>query len=155
MLDVITWHVILHVWKVLSFRMLLFKNYNGWRWKDHVCNCVACHLLNLDGQIESLYYNKRWPYTPSDFTKLWVNLLVVVNGTNELHPHFVVVFVVVPITNLQCMLCGQASRATTMFMCDWCSRVWHMGWLTPHFNEVLMKKWLCFVAQNKLGDFYN
>jgi len=39
-------------------------------------------------------------------------------GINELHPDFVVVLVVVPITNLQCMLCGQASRATTMLACD-------------------------------------
>jgi len=51
-LDVITNHVILHVQKVLPFGILLLEGWNGQTWKNHVHNCVLCHLRNVDGQTD-------------------------------------------------------------------------------------------------------
>ncbi len=33
------------VW--LHFKILLLEGQDGQTWKDHVCNCVSCHLLKL------------------------------------------------------------------------------------------------------------
>jgi len=48
---------------------------------------------------------------------------------------------VMVLTGLQCMLCGQALGATTMLICDKCSRGWHMGCLMPLMEEVPLGKW--------------
>jgi hypothetical protein len=45
--------VILCVWKVLPLGVLLLKGQNGQTWKDHLHNCVSCHLPNVYGQIDS------------------------------------------------------------------------------------------------------
>jgi hypothetical protein len=41
----------LRVQKVLPFKVLLLKGWNGQRWEDHVQN-RTCHFLNVDGQID-------------------------------------------------------------------------------------------------------
>ncbi|KAH8953575.1 hypothetical protein BDL97_08G034600 [Sphagnum fallax] len=51
-LDVITGCVILHVQEVLPFGILLLEGRDGQTWKNHVCNCVPCHLPNVNGQID-------------------------------------------------------------------------------------------------------
>jgi len=51
-LDVTIGCVILCVQKVLPFAMLLLEGRDGQRWKDRVCNCVPCHLLIVDGQMD-------------------------------------------------------------------------------------------------------
>jgi hypothetical protein len=48
-LDVTIGHVILRVQKVLPFEILLLEGQDGQTWKDHVCNCVPCHLPNVYG----------------------------------------------------------------------------------------------------------
>jgi hypothetical protein len=70
-----------------------------------VRNCVPCHFLDVDGQIDSS-------------------------------------LVVVPI-KLHCMLCGQSTRIATMYICDWSSKGWHMRYLIPPLEEVLLGKWFC------------
>jgi hypothetical protein len=50
-LDVIAGPVILCVQKVLPFKILL-EGWDGQTWRDHVCNCVPCHLPNADGHID-------------------------------------------------------------------------------------------------------
>ena len=40
---------------------------------------------------------------------------------------------------LRCMLCGHATGAATMLVCDKCSRGWHMGCLTPPLHAYLME----------------
>jgi hypothetical protein len=56
-LDVTSGRLILHVRKALHFKVLLLKGQDGQTWKDHVRNCVPCHLPNVDGQINpSLVY---------------------------------------------------------------------------------------------------
>jgi hypothetical protein len=64
-------------------------------------------------------------------------------------------FFVVVLIGLWCMLCGQFLGTTTMFMCDQCSRGWHMGCLTPPLNEILVKSNSSFGAWHKPKDFYN
>ncbi|CAM6090591.1 unnamed protein product [Calypogeia fissa] len=44
---------------------------------------------------------------------------------------------------LKCMLCGSASGATTMLICDSCSRWWHMSCLTPPVDRIPPEKWFC------------
>jgi hypothetical protein len=50
--------------------------------------------------------------------------------------------VVVP-AGLRCMLCGQASRAAIMLICDKCFQGWHMGCLVPPMEEMPFGKWFC------------
>jgi hypothetical protein len=45
---------------------------------DHLHN-LYCRFLQARGG--GSHYNKRYPYTPSDFIGLWVNSLVIMNGT--------------------------------------------------------------------------
>jgi hypothetical protein len=52
MLNVIMEHVILHVQKVLLFKLLLAEDEDGQTWKDHVHNCILCHLPNVHTQID-------------------------------------------------------------------------------------------------------
>jgi len=59
-----------------------------------------------------------------------------VNGQND--PFLAMIF-----AGLQCMLCGQSSRATTMLIYDQCSQGWHMGCFMPPMEEVLVAKWFC------------
>jgi hypothetical protein len=47
-LDVITWHIILWVGKVLLSRILLLWDWDSRTWKDHVHKCVPCHLSHVD-----------------------------------------------------------------------------------------------------------
>ncbi len=39
--------------KVLSFGVLLLEGQDGQTWKDHACNCALCHLLYVDGHIDT------------------------------------------------------------------------------------------------------
>jgi hypothetical protein len=55
---------------------------------------------------------------------------------NQIDTSLVVVF-----AKLHCMLCEQFIRATTMFVCDQCSRGWHMGCFTPPLGKILVNKW--------------
>jgi hypothetical protein len=48
-------------------------------------------VVELWGKV-TLHYNNMCPCTPNDFIKLLVNSLVYWMGTNELHPHFGVVW---------------------------------------------------------------
>ncbi len=50
---------------------------------------------------------------------------------------------VVIIVGLCYMLCRQATRATTMLICNKCSKGRHIGCLTPPLLEVLVDKWFC------------
>ncbi len=52
MLNVIMEHVILHLRMVLLLKMLLVQDKDGQTWKDHVHNCILCHLPNVDSQID-------------------------------------------------------------------------------------------------------
>jgi hypothetical protein len=52
MLNVIVEHVILHVRKVLLFKVLLVEDEDGQTWKDHVHSCILCHLPNVDTEID-------------------------------------------------------------------------------------------------------
>jgi hypothetical protein len=52
MLNLIMEHVILHVWKVLLFKVLLVEDKDGQTWKNHVHSCILCHLPNVDSQID-------------------------------------------------------------------------------------------------------
>ena len=47
------------------------------------------------------------------------------------------------LAGLRCMLCGHATGAATMLVCDRCSRGWHMGCLTPPFACIPDGKWMC------------
>jgi hypothetical protein len=38
---------------VLSFKVLLLEGWDGQTWKDHMCICAPCHLLHVDGQVDS------------------------------------------------------------------------------------------------------
>jgi hypothetical protein len=49
---------------------------------------------------------------------------------------------VVP-AGLKCMLCGLASGAATMLVCDSCSRGWHMSCLTPPLECIPNGQWFC------------
>jgi hypothetical protein len=44
--------MLFYMWKVLPLGVLLLKGRDGQTWKDHVHNCVLCHLPNVDGQID-------------------------------------------------------------------------------------------------------
>jgi len=35
--------------------VLLLEGQDGQTWKDHVCNCMTCHLLHIDGQVYSSF----------------------------------------------------------------------------------------------------
>jgi hypothetical protein len=52
MLNVIMEHVILHVRKVLLFKVLLVEDKDGQTWKNHVHSCILCHLPNVYSQID-------------------------------------------------------------------------------------------------------
>jgi hypothetical protein len=43
-LDVMTSRTILQVQEVLASEVLMLEGRDGVVWKDHVCNCVPCHL---------------------------------------------------------------------------------------------------------------
>jgi hypothetical protein len=60
------------------------------------------------------------------------------NVDDQMDPSLVMVLI-----GLQCMLCGQALGATTMLICDKCSRGWHMGCFMPLMEEVSLGKWFC------------
>jgi hypothetical protein len=44
--------------------------------------------------------------------------------------------------SLKCMLCGSRGGAAHMFVCDKCSRDWHMACMTPHM-DVPTGRWVC------------
>jgi len=39
-----------------------------------ICECISIFIVSI-----LLHYNKRCPYTPSDFIKFWMNSLIIVN----------------------------------------------------------------------------
>jgi hypothetical protein len=41
------------------------------------------------------------------------------------------------------MLCGHFMGVATMLIYDQCSKGWHMRYLMPPLEEVLVKKWFC------------
>jgi hypothetical protein len=49
---------------------------------------------------------------------------------------------VVP-AGLKCMLCGLASSAATMLICDSSSRGWHISCLTPPLERIPYGQWFC------------
>ncbi len=51
-LDVTIGCIILRVREVLVFGVFMLEGCNGVVWKDHVCNCVPCHLPNVDGIVD-------------------------------------------------------------------------------------------------------
>jgi hypothetical protein len=51
-LDVTAGRTILRVQKVLASRVLMLEARDGVVWKDHVRNCVPCHLPNVDGTVD-------------------------------------------------------------------------------------------------------
>ncbi len=60
-----------------------------------------CPCVNNQSQLDWLlsnHYNKRYPYTLSDFTRCWVISLAQWTWTDELHSHFVVVNALVAIS---------------------------------------------------------
>jgi hypothetical protein len=52
-----------------------------------------------------------------------------------------------PITlaSLSCMSCGESQGATTMLIYHYCSKGWHMGYLTPPFVKVPTRDWVLFI----------
>jgi hypothetical protein len=62
-----------------------FEWANYWEAIVFKCLCSIYDQINLN-------YNKRCDCMPSDFIGFWVNLLVYWTRTNELHPHFLLVF---------------------------------------------------------------
>jgi hypothetical protein len=44
--------------------------------------------------------------------------------------------------SLKCMLCGSRGGVAHMFVCDKCSRDWHMACMTPHM-DVPTGRWVC------------
>ncbi len=63
-------------------------------------------------------------------------------------------YLVVVHAGLHCMLCGQVIRATTMLICDQCSRGWHMGCLTPPIaRNTSQQMVLSSIAPNKPNVF--
>jgi hypothetical protein len=52
MLDVTIGHTILQVREMLAFGVLMLEGCDGVVWKDHVRNCVPCHLPNVDGRVD-------------------------------------------------------------------------------------------------------
>jgi hypothetical protein len=51
-LDVTIGHTILRVREVLASGFLMLEGRDGVVWKDHVHNCVPCHLPNVDGTVD-------------------------------------------------------------------------------------------------------
>ncbi len=51
-LDVTTGRTILRVREVLAFGVFMLEGRDGVVWKDHVRNCVSCHLPNVDGTVD-------------------------------------------------------------------------------------------------------
>jgi len=49
------------------------------RFDSFFISCVHANIVRH--QLTSLHYNKRCPYTPNDFTRCWMNWLVIVNET--------------------------------------------------------------------------
>jgi hypothetical protein len=66
------------------------------------------------------------------------------NVDGQIDPSLVVVLV-----SLWSTLCGQASRATTMLICDKCFWSWYMGCLMPPMKEMSIGKWFCPHAPNR------
>jgi hypothetical protein len=62
----------------------------------------------------------------------------------QIDPSLVVVLV-----GLWSKLCGQSSRIAIMLICDQCSKKRHIGCLMPPLEEVVVRKWFFFNAQNK------
>jgi hypothetical protein len=52
MLDVTAGRTILRVQKLLASGVLMLEGRDGVVWRDHVRNCVPCHLPNVDGTID-------------------------------------------------------------------------------------------------------
>ncbi len=66
------------------------------------CVCRRCYLINI--VVEGLKWsNMKKPYPDHLF-----------NVDGQINPSLDVV-----LANIQCMLCGQFSRETTMSVCDW------------------------------------
>ncbi len=51
-LDVTTCRTMLRVREVLAFGVLMLEGRDGVVWKDHVHNCVPCHLPNVDSIVD-------------------------------------------------------------------------------------------------------
>jgi len=51
-LDVTACRTILRMQEALASRVLMLEGHDGVVWKDHVCNCVPCHLPNVDGTVD-------------------------------------------------------------------------------------------------------
>jgi hypothetical protein len=54
-LDVMAGCTILRVQQVLASGVLMLEGRDGVVWKDHVHNCVPCHLPNVDGTIDPIW----------------------------------------------------------------------------------------------------
>jgi hypothetical protein len=52
MLDVMACRTILRVREVLASGVFMLEGHDGVVWKDHVRNCVPCHLPNVDGIVD-------------------------------------------------------------------------------------------------------
>jgi len=57
------------------------------------------------------------------------------NVNGQIDPSLAVILV-----GLWCMLCGQSIGATTMLVCDRCSKGWHMACLTLPLDQILVGK---------------
>jgi hypothetical protein len=89
-----------------------------WLWEMLFCVCRRCYLINI--VVEGL----KW----SNMKRPYVDHLFNVDG--QINHSLDVV-----LANIQCMLCGQFSRATTMLVCDWLAYGmfnatfwWNMSW---------------------------
>jgi hypothetical protein len=52
MLDVTAGRTILRMRKVLASGVFMLEGCDGVVWKDHVRNCVPCHVPNVDGTVD-------------------------------------------------------------------------------------------------------
>jgi hypothetical protein len=77
------------------------------------------HHYLLPPTCSCLHYNKGCPCMPSDFTAFWVYSLFSEHGTNELHPHFIVVLLSpsspVPISHMRLLTSSPTFAITTFF----------------------------------------
>jgi hypothetical protein len=60
------------------------------------------------------------------------------NVDDTVDPSFAVV-----LAGLKCMLCGLATGAATILVCDGCSKGWHMSCLVLPLEEIPEGQWLC------------